>query len=89
MCRNVPIQYDSRWKLSLIRDFSRNFVSPPSRQQSQPSAIPSENKQSFLIEVAYTCNFCRQKTNIYSGSGVLFVNENETETKRKRNENAL
>ena len=30
---------DSKWKLSLIRVFSRNFVSPTSRQQSQPSEI--------------------------------------------------
>ena len=35
MCREVLIQCDSKWKLSFIR----NFVSPTSRQQSQPSEI--------------------------------------------------
>ena len=39
MCRIVPIQCDSKWKLSLIRVIYRNFVSPTSRQRSQPSEI--------------------------------------------------
>ena len=40
MCCKVLIQCDSNWKLSLIRVFSCNFVSPTTRQQSQPSEIP-------------------------------------------------
>ena len=49
------------------------------KQQRRISACASAQSDQYRC-----CSLVRW----YSGSGVLFVNENETESKRKRNENA-
>ena len=54
--RKVPIQCDSKWKLPLIRVFYRNFLSPTSRQQSQPSEILAW-VVGIRLNVAGICDF--------------------------------